>query len=81
MPKRGMEELADAPLLGSYLQRVPGGRYIVLRGKYKSAFADTLPRGYVRKFILVKWRDDMTPAELKLFEKWGHKEEEENHEK
>ncbi|MHC4620544.1 MAG: hypothetical protein ACYTEQ_22580 [Planctomycetota bacterium] len=81
MAKRGMEELEGGMTsLGSYLQQFPGGRCIVLRGKYKGAYADTIPRGYIRKFILVKWRDDLTPAELALFEEWGKTDEEKNNE-
>jgi len=76
MSKRGLEELGDAALQGGYLQRLPTGRCIVLRGKYRGAFADTVPRGYIRKFVLVKWRDNLNPAELALFEEWGRKDEE-----
>jgi len=75
MHKRGRQELSPHRALGDYLQRFPDGRYIILRGKYKGAYADTVPRGYIRKFILTKCIDDLTPSELELFTHYGRKDE------
>jgi len=74
--KKGMEEISGYQQIGDYLQEVEGGRHIILRGKFKGGYLDTIPRGYIRKFILKKWIDGMTEEELELFEKYGKKDEE-----
>ncbi len=73
--KKGREELSGLAFRGDYLQQAPNGRYIILRGKYRGSYADTVPRGYVRKFVLVKWIDDLTEDEQAIFEKLGRKDE------
>jgi len=72
---KGREEMAGQRHLGDYLQELPNGRCIILRGKYRSSYADTVPRGYIRKFVLKKWVDGMTPDEQAIFEKLGRKDE------
>lgn len=64
--KRGLEELDDMRPLGDYLQRFPNGRCILLRGKFKGAYVDTVPTGYLEKFVLEKW--DLTEAERDIIE-------------
>jgi hypothetical protein len=72
----GFEELDDTHLVGPYLNAFGNGRYIVLRGKYKGSFLDTIPKGYIRKFVLTKWVEDMTPYERTLFTAAAEEEEE-----
>lgn len=74
--KKGREEMNDAQphAIGDYVQRVAGGRYIVLRGKFKGGYLDTIPRGYVRNFLLKTCREDMTPLEIELCEAYAGEE-------
>lgn len=72
--KRGVQELTEASQLGDYLQKVEGGRHIVLRGKFKGVPLDEVPGGYIRHYILLSWADSMNPAEEKLFEHYAQKE-------
>lgn len=73
--KKGMEELSQSFQLGDYLQQTPNGRHILLRGKFKGGYLDSIPRGYIRKFLLVKCVDDMTATEKELFEERGKLDE------
>ena len=73
--KRGVQELTGPRQLGDYLLKTDDGRHTVLRGKYKGAFIDEIPGGYIRHYILLKWADSMNPAEQQLFEQYGKKEE------
>ena len=60
-------ELSYPLMLGDYLQQqTPEGDCIILRGKYKGCYLNTVPKGYVRSFILKKW--ELTPPEQILFE-------------
>jgi hypothetical protein len=68
MASVGLEEMTSSSLLGEYLQESIDGRHILLRGKYRGAFLDTIPKGYIRKFVLVKLIDDLTEKEHELFE-------------
>jgi hypothetical protein len=54
-------------LLGEYLQESINGRHLLLRGKYRGAFLDTIPKGYIRRFVLVKLVDELTEREQELF--------------
>ena len=72
---KGREEMAGRRHLGDYLQELPNGRCIILRGKFRGSYADSIPRGYIRKFILEKWVDGMTPDEQAIFEELGRKDE------
>lgn len=73
------EELSYPRALGSYVQQLsPEGRCIILIGKYKGSFLDTVPKGYVRSFILKKW--ELTPLEQKLFEVYAVRTEAEEKE-
>lgn len=74
MSKRGMEEL-DNVALGSYLQRLSNGEYIMLRGKYQGIYARTIPSGYTKNVILKKCLQDLTEYERTLFESWCTAEE------
>lgn len=75
MAKKGCEELSTARALGDFLFQEKSGRCKVLRGKYRGRYINEVPRGYVRKFILTAWREDMNPLELEIFEHYGKKEE------
>lgn len=65
--KKGREFTAP-PLLGNYLHRTKNNRVTLLRGKYKGAYLDTIPVGYVGQFLLTQCREDMTTEEIKLCE-------------
>jgi len=67
-------EYSEGQPLGDFLQKYPGG-VLLLRGKFAGQYLHSVPRGYVRKYILVNWIDDMTPRELELFTLHGQKEE------
>lgn len=72
----GIEEMeewdAREHQLGEYLA-FSAGRYILLRGKYRGAFLDTVPRGYLRNYVLNKWRDSFNEEEEQLFEQYAKK--------
>lgn len=68
MPKK-RGELEDWRPQGDYLKEDASGRHILLRGKYQGAYLDTVPKGYVGRFLLQTCRDDMTPQEVALCEK------------
>lgn len=68
---KGREELTGPRPLGDYLQETQEGRVVILRGKYKGAFFDTVPAGYIGRFLLQKCRTDMTPQEIKLCERYA----------
>lgn len=73
---KGREELEGCTRpLGDYLVELPGGRHLILRGKFKGSYADTIPRGYIRNFLLKKCQDNMTDEEIRLFEQFGRKDE------
>jgi hypothetical protein len=62
-------------ILGNYLQEEEDGQLTLLRGKYASCYLQDVPRGYVRKYILKAWIEDMTDEERELFEARAKKEE------
>jgi hypothetical protein len=64
---KGFEEMTAGSLLGEYLQESINGRHLLLRGKYRGAFLDTIPKGYIRRFVLVKLVDELTEREQELF--------------
>ena len=67
--QEGLEELADLRQ-GEALQAYRNtGRYVILKGKYRGSFVDTIPRGYIRKVVLDKW--DLTDDERAIFEYHG----------
>lgn len=74
--KKGREEMDEGrpQPIGDYIQRTSGGRFIVLRGKFRGGYLDTIPRGYVRNFLLKTCREDMTPHEIKLCEAYAGEE-------
>ena len=58
----GLEELGEPDVYGNALQPYRNtGRFIILKGKYKGSFVDTVPKGYLEKVVLAKW--DMTDEE------------------
>jgi len=58
----GLEELGEPDVYGNAIKPYRNtGRFIVLKGKYKGSFIDTVPKGYLEKVILAKW--DMTDEE------------------
>ena len=65
--KRGCEEIDTFPE-GTFLRQC-GSRFIMLFGKYSGAYADTIPRGYIRNYILKKYEDDLTDTEQAVFKK------------
>jgi hypothetical protein len=77
---RGLEEFEGPRDLGVFLMEIPGGRHIMLRGKFRGGYLDTIPRGYLRKYVLQKWIEDMSEEERTLFEKYGRKEDGEGNE-
>lgn len=68
---KGREELTGDRPLGDYLLQREDGRIIILRGKFRGAFFDTVPAGYIGRFLLAKCRDDMNPREIELCEKYA----------
>jgi hypothetical protein len=66
--KPGFEELTTSTQLGSYLAESVADRYVVLRGRYRGTFLDTIPKGYIKRFVLVKLLDELTDRERELFE-------------
>lgn len=68
--KKGREFTAP-PLLGNYLHKAKDNRVTLLRGKYKGAYLDTVPVGYVGQFLLTQCREDMTTEEIKLCEAYA----------
>jgi len=62
---------AGPAAMGDYIQRMPNSRYILLRGRFKGGYLDTVPSGYIRNFILKKCIEDMTPTEIELCEKYA----------
>ena len=66
--KPGFEELTSSTNLGAYLSESVDGRYILLRGKFRGAFLDTIPTGYIKRFVLVKLLEELTDRERELFE-------------
>lgn len=72
--KPGIEIDDDELVFGDYLHPTPDGRYTLLRGRYRGAFVDTVPRGYIRNFILEKCIEDLTRKERQLFELYGKKD-------
>lgn len=66
--KLGFEELTPSTMLGAYLSESIDGRHILLRGKFRGAFLDTIPTGYIKRFVLVKLCDELTDRERELFE-------------
>jgi len=66
--KLGFEELTPSTTLGTYLSESVDGRHILLRGKYRGAFLDTIPTGYIKRFVLVKLLEELTDRERELFE-------------
>lgn len=72
---KGREELESGPRpLGDYFQMMPNGRVIILRGKFKAAYLDSIPGGYIRNFLLKKCKQDMTPREIELCERYAGEE-------
>lgn len=71
--KKGREEMNDAgpAAMGDYIQRMANGRYILLRGRFKGGYLDTVPSGYIRNFLLKTCKEDMTPTETELCEKYA----------
>ncbi|MGD9209121.1 MAG: hypothetical protein PVI90_00020 [Desulfobacteraceae bacterium] len=65
--KKG-REFTNPPVLGDYLSKTINGRIILLRGKYKGAYLNTVPTGYVKNFLLKQCYEDMLPEEIKLCE-------------
>ena len=60
----GMEDVEYNPY-GETLQPYRDtGRYIILKGKYRGSFIDTVPVGYLEKIVLAKW--DMTEKERRI---------------
>ena len=68
-------EIENTNALGDFLYLDADHRYIIARGKFRGAYADTIPRGYIRNFILKTCRDELTNKELELFTGWSQKEE------
>jgi hypothetical protein len=62
-------------ILGNYLQEEEDGQITLLRGKYSSCYLQDVPRGYIRKYIMTAWIEDMTDEERELFEARAKKEE------
>lgn len=68
--KKG-REFTDPPVLGNYLHRMKDKRIVLLRGKFKGAYLDTIPVGYIGQFLLTQCRTDMTTEEIKLCETYA----------
>lgn len=68
---KGREELTGPRPLGDYLTETRDNRVVLLRGKFKGAYLDTVPAGYIGRFLLVKCRGDMTPKEIELCERYA----------
>lgn len=68
---KGREELEGPRPLGDYLTETKSGRAVLLRGKFRGAYIDTVPAGYIGRFLLVKCREDMTPKEIELCERYA----------
>ena len=75
MSMKGREEPAGAQQLGLFLQQNPDGDVILLRSKFRGVNIKDVPRGFIRVYVLTKWKPDMTPRELEIFEQYGAKDE------
>jgi hypothetical protein len=55
MAKRGLEELSDSVRNGEpFLTQYENGRYVILQGKHKGYYLDSIPSGYL-EYILREW--------------------------
>ena len=68
---KGREELTGPRPLGNWLLQHEDGRVTILRGKFAGAYFNTVPAGYIGRFLLQKCRDELNPRELELCEKYA----------
>ena len=71
-----LDEFETPDFDATYLRLDRYGQPILLRGKYAGEPLNRVPRGYIRKFILQAWMDEMTCEEREIFEHYGKKEDE-----
>lgn len=64
-PPEGLEEVEYNPFGDALRPYRNSGRYIILKGKFKGSFVDSIPTGYLKKAVLDKW--DLTDEERRIF--------------
>tara|TARA_Y100000296_G_C5171368_1_gene257462 strand:- start:1216 stop:1437 length:222 start_codon:yes stop_codon:yes gene_type:complete len=72
---KGREDISGAQQLGVFLRETAEGDIYILRGKFQERKIEEVPRGFIRKYVLNAWREDMTPRELEIFEQYGRKDD------